>query len=285
MSPDSRPVVVTGANGQLGRALVAALAGREVAALDIDTLDIVDHDAVVGEMRSLRPSVIINTAAYTAVDACEANSAAVFAVNSTAVGYLVEAAAEVDAHLVQLSTDYVFSGDQPEPYVETDATNPQSVYGRSKLAGEVAAGPNATVVRTSWLNSAHGSNMVKTVLRLAENHSTLSFVDDQRGHPSFAGDIAPVIVRLADERLGGVFHLTNQGPVSWYEFAREVLAGAGHDPERVLPIATANLVPPQPAPRPENSVLDNQALRELGWPETRDFREPLAELIADLQAD
>lgn len=282
MSP-AGPVLVTGASGQLGHDVVAALVGRETVAADRAALDVTDRDAVMEMVTAVRPVAVVNCAGFTAVDACESEPERAMAVNATAVEYLADAAATVGAHLVHLSTDYVFSGDKEAPYDEDDPTDPRSVYGRSKLAGEHAAGPDATVVRTSWLCGDHGANMVKTVLRLAETHPTLRFVDDQRGHPSFCADIASVVVELADERVGGIVHLTNQGPVSWYEFAREVMAAAGLDPDRVEPIATADLDPPRPAPRPANSVLDNRVLRERGRAPTRDFREPLAELVARLR--
>jgi dTDP-4-dehydrorhamnose reductase len=158
------------------------------------------------------------------------------------------------------------------------------MYGRSKLGGELELGPGDTIVRTSWVCGFHGGNMVKTILRLAGEHDTLSFVDDQRGHPTFADDLAAQIRRLVVDRRPGLFHVTNQAAVSWYEFAREVLAAAGLDPDRVRPIATADLDPPRPAPRPANSVLDNAALRLSGLPLADDFRVPLRRLVARLQS-
>ena len=280
-------VVITGAAGQLGVDLVqhCRSSGDEVVAFDRAGLDVTDRDAVLAAIAEARPDAVLNAAAYTAVDACETNVELAHAVNATAVGHLADACAATNAHLVHVSTDYVFDGTLDRPYREDDATNPQSVYGRSKLAGEIAAGPDATIVRTSWVCSEHGNNMVKLVLRLAaEPGKTLAFVDDQRGHPTFTADLAPAVRRLAVERRSGTFHLTNAGAVSWYEFVREVLAAAGHDPERVRPIATAELDPPRPAPRPANSVLDNAAWRAAGHQPLRDFREPLAELVAALDA-
>jgi dTDP-4-dehydrorhamnose reductase len=226
---------------------------------------------------------VINAAAYTAVDACETNEALAFAVNADAVGHLAAACELLGAHLVHVSTDYVFDGTLDRPYREDDATNPQSVYGRSKLAGEQAAGPAAAVARTSWVCGEHGNNMVKLVLRLASNpDQALAFVDDQRGHPTFTADLAPALRRLAVDRRVGIHHLTNQGAVSWYQFVREILSRAGHDPDRVVPISTSDLDPPRPAPRPANSVLDNAVWRAAGLPPLRDFREPLADLITKL---
>ena len=284
----SHPIVVTGAAGQLGRDVVIALgeAGRDAVALERADLDLTDADAVVSTLTELQPSAVVNCAAYTAVDACETNEETAFAVNEAGVRTLAEACRSVGAHLVHVSTDYVFDGELARPYREDDATNPQSVYGRSKLAGEEAAvdvlGDGATVVRTSWVCGEHGNNMVKLVRRLADGGTDMAFVSDQVGHPTFTADLAPALVTLADERHGGVFHLTNAGAVSWYEFVADVLEASGHDRSMVRPITTAELDPPRPAPRPANSVLDNARWRELGHEPLRDFREPLAELVAAL---
>jgi dTDP-4-dehydrorhamnose reductase len=279
-------VVVTGAGGQLGVDLVehCTSMGDEVIALDRSSLDITDAVAVRELLASIRPDAVINAAAYTAVDACETDQATAFAVNADAVGFLSAACDLSGAHLVHVSTDYVFDGTLDRPYREDDATNPQSVYGQSKLAGEIAAGSDAAVARTSWVCGEHGNNMVKLVLRLAADpDQALAFVDDQRGNPTFTADLAPALRTLAVDRRSGIHHLTNEGAVSWYEFVREILGAAGHDPERVRPISTADLQPPRPAPRPANSVLDNAAWRAAGYQPLRDFREPLTELVAKLQ--
>ena len=228
----------------------------------------------------------MHAAAWTAVDACEGDPERAFATNALAVRWVVEGCARVGAHLLHVSTDYVFDGTLERPYHEWDRPNPQSVYGASKLAGEIEAlalGPDAAVVRTSWLCGAHGSNVVEKVLGAA-GHSPdgLAFVDDQRGCPTFTADLAPVLRRLALDRRSGLHHVTNQGVVTWFEFAREILAAGGYDPDLVRPITTAELDPPRPAPRPANSALDNAALRAAGIPLLRDFREPLAE--SDLRA-
>ena len=280
-------LLVTGAAGQLGLDVVdhARSLDDEVVAVAKADLDITDADAVRRLLDEVRPDAVINAAAYTAVDACETNEAVAFAVNGDAVGHLSAACELVGAHLVHVSTDYVFDGTLDRPYREDDITNPQSVYGRSKLAGELAAGPGAAIARTSWVCGEHGNNMVKLVLRLAANpDQALAFVDDQRGKPTFTADLAPALHRLAADRRAGIHHVTNQGAVSWYEFVREILTASGHDPDRVRPIATSDLDPPRPAPRPANSVLDDTAWRAAGYEPLRDFREPLAELVAKLQA-
>lgn len=282
-------VFITGAGGQLGHDLEAAFAEthHEVVAADHASCDVTDRDAVMAAICSLRPDAIVHAAAWTAVDACESDPARAFRVNALGSRFVAEAAARVGAAVHYVSTDYVFDGSKDGPYTEWDEPAPRSVYGASKLAGErevLSIAPAATVIRTSWVCGLHGANMVKTILRLAAEHETLRFVDDQRGHPTFTADLAPAIRRLVVERRTGVFHLTNQGAVSWYEFAREVLAAAGLDPARVVPIATAELDPPRPAPRPANSVLANEAWAASGLALLRDFRAPLAELVAQLRA-
>lgn len=278
-------ILITGAGGQVGRELVSVFqtAGHVVAGFDHATLDITNRDAMRSTLTEFHPDAIVHSAAWTAVDACEGDPDRAFAVNAMGTRFVVEAARLVGAHVHYISTDYVFDGMKDSPYVEWDQTNPQSVYGASKLAGERELGDDSTIIRTSWVCGFHGPNMVKTILRLAGEHETLSFVDDQRGCPTFADDLAAMIARLVTERRSGVFHVTNAGPVSWYEFAREVLRVSGQDPDRVKPVATADLQPPRPAPRPANSVLDHAALRLSGIDTMDDFLVPLTRLIGQLQ--
>src|SRR6185437_7412990 len=277
-------VLVTGAGGQLGRDLVDAFGGvvptggrrcalygpegprgghsaSEVVGVDHATLPVEDRGLVLAAVDDVRPDVIVHAAAWTAVDACEADPDRAFAVNALGTRHLAEAADRYGAHLVYVSTDYVLDGRGDRPYVEWDQPNPLSVYGRSKLGGERECPPDATIVRTSWVCGAHGANMVKTALRLAGGDGPLRFVDDQHGCPTFTADLAAAVVTLATDRRSGVHHVTNQGATTWFGFVQAVLAAAGHDPDRVLPVATADLQPPRPAPRPANSVLDNAALR------------------------
>jgi dTDP-4-dehydrorhamnose reductase len=280
-------VVVTGAGGQLGRDTVAACtsSGDEVLACDRGALDITDRDQVLGAITSFAPDAVIHCAAWTAVDACEDEPGRAFATNGLAVRWIAEACHRSGAHLVHLSTDYVFDGTLDRPYHEWDAPNPASVYGASKLAGEDEAlrlGGSAAVVRTSWVCGQHGTNMVRTVLGLIERQPVLSFVDDQIGNPTFTADLAPVLRRIALDRRSGVLHLTNSRSVSWFEFVREIVAAAGGDPGMVQPISSADLQPARPAKRPANSRLDNRAAQMSGLPSMRDFAEPLAELVAVL---
>lgn len=278
-------VLVTGAAGQLGRDVARTWqkAGDTVLAADRSVLDVTHREAVHEAVAEWRPDVVVNCAAWTAVDACEADPERARAVNGHAVRWLAEAVDAVGARLVHVSTDYVFDGAKSSPYLENDVTHPQCVYGQTKLLGEnesLALGDAATVVRTSWVCSAHGGNMVATVRRLLAEGSPMSFVDDQRGCPTFTADLAPALRQLAVDRNAGVFHLTNAGAVSWYEFVREIVAAFGGDPAAVRPITTAELDPPRPARRPANSVLENAAWAALGQAPLRDHRDALAELAA-----
>jgi dTDP-4-dehydrorhamnose reductase len=277
-------VLVTGAGGQVGHELVAAFGSDEVIAADRTMLDVTDRSAVLAAITTSRPQVIVHAAAWTAVDACELDPGQADRVNALGTRHVAEAARRVGAHLCYFSTDYVFDGTKESPYTEWDEPNPQSAYGRSKLGGEreLAGMPDTTIVRISWVCGRHGTNMVKTILKLANEHETLRFVDDQRGSPTFADDAAATVRHLVGERRPGLFHVTNQGTTSWYEFARAVLESAGLDPARVEPITTAELRPPRPAPRPANSVLDNAALRLSGLPLPPDYRESLDRLVGIL---
>ena len=277
-------LLITGANGQLGHELVRATiaAGHEVVATSHETLDITDKLAVDAAITVARPDVVIHAAAWTAVDACESDPDKAMLVNGTATKYIADAAHAVGAHVVYISTDYVFDGSKTSAYDEEDAPNPQSVYGASKLEGERALGANDAIVRIAWVCGFYGSNMVKTILRLAEQPQ-LKFVDDQIGNPTFADDAAEMIVRIATEKRSGTWHVTNQGDVSWYEFARQVLMAAGFDANKVAPIKTHELQPPRPAKRPFNSVLNNTSLKRAGIELLPDFRMPLARLVSQIQ--
>ncbi len=281
-------VLVTGSAGQLGSDVADRLsaAGDEVTGVDRSQLDIVVSEDVELLVAQVQPDVVINCAAFTAVDRCETEVDLAYDVNHYGVRVLAEACGRSGSHLVHVSTDYVFDGTLKRPYQEDDATSPQSVYGRSKLKGERAAteilGDACTIVRTSWVCGEQGNNMVKLVRRLAASGKPMSFVDDQRGCPTFTADLAPALRTLALDRPGGIFHLTNAGPVSWYAFVREILAVSGDDPHLVTPIATSELDPPRPAPRPANSVLANARWVAEGRLPLRDFRAPLAELVARL---
>jgi dTDP-4-dehydrorhamnose reductase len=281
-------VLVTGAGGQLGceiSRLASTQPDLEVIAASSGELDVGDREAVLSAVGGHRPDLIVHAAAWTAVDACETDPGRAFRVNALGTRNVAEAAERHSAHLVSLSTDYVFDGTASRPYNEWDQTNPLSVYGASKLAGEreaLSVCPGATVVRTSWVCGAFGNNMLKTILRLAAKDGPLRFVDDQVGCPTFTSDLAAMLLRLGRERAPGIVHVTNQGATSWYQFATEVVIASGGDRSRVQAITTDQLQPPRPAPRPKNSVLDNAVLRLSGRGQLDDYRKPLSRAVKEL---
>ena len=258
---------------------------HDVLATDIDTMRVDDRDAVLGAFTAFRPELVLHGGALTAVDLCETEADKAFAVNAVGTRHIAEAARLVGAHVVYVSTDYVFDGTSGRPYREWDPPCPTSVYGASKLAGERECSPGSTIVRTSWLCGAHGANMVATALRLAEGEGELRFVDDQHGSPTFTADLAPAVVTLGLDRRPGIFHVTNSGATTWWGFVRAVLANAGADPDRVKPIKSTELDPPRPAPRPAYSVLDNMALRVSGLPALPDWHDGLSRLVTALRSE
>ena len=280
-------ILVTGAAGQLGRELVDAARGakHEVVALSKAELDITDREAVSRAMSEAHPDVVIHAAAWTAVDACESDPAKARLVNVEGTHNVVIAARAVGARTVYISTDYVFDGTKVGPYVEDDAPNPQSEYGRSKLAGELEMGEDDLIVRISWVCGFHGANMVKTILKLMRTQPELRFVEDQVGNPTMADDAARGIIRLVEHEAHGVWHLTNEGATSWYGFAGDVLEAAGEDRARVKPIKTSDLQPPRPAQRPANSVLSNAKVLASGIQPLPHYRESLRRLVRQLLDD
>ena len=284
--PSLMRVLVTGAGGQLGQELVTAfsLAGDQVTACDHVLLDVADRDRVLQVVGAVVPDVVVHAGAWTDVDGCERDPDRAYAVNAMGTRHVAEGARAAGARVCYVSTDYVFDGRADRPYREWDATNPLSVYGRSKLAGEAALAATDTVVRTSWLCGRHGRNFVKTILGRATEGKELSVVDDQHGCPTFADDLAGMVRRLAVERRPGVFHVTNQRQTTWYGFAREAVKAAGLDVGLVRPVSTDRMQPPRPAPRPAFSVLDNSALRLSGIPLLADHHEPLERLVKELMA-
>ena len=249
-------LLVTGAAGMLGTEVVAASGGHEAVALARADLDVTDAAAVRAAVRDSRPYAVIHCAAWTDVDAAETAEDAATAVNGDGAGHVAAAAAEAGAHVVHVSTDYVFGGDATEPYREDAPTGPHTAYGRSKLAGEravAAAAPDAhAIVRTAWLFGPHGPNFVDTMLRLAGERSELKVVDDQLGCPTYAGHLARALVQIAEARTPGVLHVAGGGSCTWYDLARATFARAGVD-VTVHPCTTAEF--PRPAPRPAYSVL------------------------------
>jgi dTDP-4-dehydrorhamnose reductase len=275
---NSPKILVTGGGGQLGQELERELCYEHLIVLPRNQLDITNCEAVDLAVETHQPDFIINAGAFTAVDECESEPDVAYAANAIGPAHLVRAADRYGARVVQISTDYVFDGTQSRAYRETDKTNPSSEYGRSKLAGEQAMRPEDLIVRTSWLCGAHGSNL----LSLASRGTPMAFVVDQVGHPSFTSDVASTIHDLVLKEANGIFHVTNQGIVSWYEFVKEILKALGKPTELVTAIRTEELIPQRAALRPANSVLDNLALREAGIPELPDFRESLPQVLGKI---
>ena len=255
--------LIVGAGGQLGRSLAASVpAEMEAVALGSDALDIGDGRAVAAAIATYAPDLVLNAAAYTAVDRAETDEAAAARVNIAAVAYLAAATARAGARLVHVSTDFVFDGTASRPYAPTAPTAPLGVYGRTKLAGEAAAGTDALIVRTAWVYAPAGHNFVRTMLRLMAERPEVRVVADQIGTPTYAPGLARALWRLASAGAQGVHHYTDSGVASWYDFAvaiqEEALPlGLLARAVPVIPIVTADY--PTPARRPHYSVLDTRA--------------------------
>lgn len=270
-------ILVVGANGMLGHDLMEVLQG-DVRGLDLPELDITDLASVRKALLTLKPEIIVNSAAYTDVDGCESNVETAMSVNGEGVGLLALTAREIGAKLVQVSTDYVFNGGKGSPYLEDDATGPLSIYGESKLAGELnaAMAPKHLIVRTQWLYGIHGKNFVETMIRLAAEKSELSVVDDQIGSPTFTRDLALAIKALLDKGCNGTYHAANSGFCSWNEFAKAIFQEEGLS-VTVNPMTTKQLN--RPARRPLYSTLDcGKLARDAGFA-PRPWREALQEYL------
>lgn len=257
-------ILVVGARGMLGQDLLTVLDG-DVRGVDVDEVDITSFEAVRRTLLTLHPRVVVNCAAYTDVDGCEQKVETAMEVNGEGVGHLALACREVGAKLVQVSTDYVFDGRKGTPYGEDDPTAPLSVYGESKLAGEMNCRlcEDHLIVRTQWLYGVHGKNFVETMLRLAAERDELSVVDDQIGSPTWTMDLSRAIRALIERGCRGTYHAANAGTCSWNEFARTIFSQSG-TAVTVKPLSTAELG--RPAPRPLYSVLDCTKLsRDAGF--------------------
>jgi len=272
-------VLITGGDGQLSTDLSRVFESPDLIVLSRAALDITEPHEVQKVMGYYKPDVVINAAAFTDVDGCEDNPEQAKLINSLGPQNLVFAAQQIGARVVQISTDYVFDGSLKRPYTEGDQTNPQSVYGQTKLAGERAMRDSDLIVRTSWLCGLHGSNILKTIVQLAQTGKPMSFVNDQTGNPSFTNDVAVTIQQLVEVEAQGIFHVTNQGSVSWYQFAEIILGLMGRPSDQLKAITSEQLEPPRPAPRPTNSILKNERLSRLGIEPPPDFRVTLPKLL------
>lgn len=301
MAPSDRPtILITGRNGQVGRALMRALpAHADVIAVGRDECDLTYPAGITSYLEELRPDLIINPAAYTAVDKAETERDLAMKVNAGAPAALAAVAAELGVPIIHYSTDYVFDGNKDGFYRESDLPNPLSVYGASKLAGEEAVRlrqPKHVILRVSWVFSADGRNFLKTILRLARDRDKLSIVSDQQGAPSSADMIAAATVKVVDRLLSeadpeyGTYHLAAEGETSWHGYAQHIVAEAARigvplmvTPDLVLPISSADY--PTAAARPRNSRLDTEKFRTEFDYTPANWREEVSRILGELKGE
>ncbi|WP_413165867.1 dTDP-4-dehydrorhamnose reductase [Capilliphycus salinus ALCB114379] len=288
-----RQILLIGKDGQLGQELLPILASTgEVKSVGRESLDLANPEAIAKIVADVKPNLIINAAAYTAVDKAESQKELAIAINGTAPGILAKQAAEIGATLIHVSTDYVFDGSQSHPYLETDPTQPLGAYGESKLAGEKAileTQANAAIVRTAWVYGVGGKgNFVKTMLRLGADREELRVVCDQVGSPTWTGDLAEAIVQLSDNinsETTGIYHYTNSGVTSWYDFAVAIFEEAKQldfplKIQRVVPISTSEY--PTPARRPAYSVLNTKKISAILGTHPPHWRQSLRKMLSEL---
>ena len=273
-------ILITGAYGMLGSDLREVLKNHELIVTGSKDLDITNEENVIEFIDENSPEVVINAAAYTAVDDCETNYDEAYAVNAIGPKNLAIACKKQDVPLVHISTDYVFDGSKRTPLLENDALGPQSAYGKTKLEGEKFIQEYTDkyfILRTAWLYGIHGNNFVQTMLSLAENHDEITVVDDQIGSPTYSLDLAVSIANLLNSDKYGIYHLTNEGECSWYEFSKRIFELSDVD-VKVLPVTTEEF--PRPAPRPHYSVLSNQKWIKAGFPPMRKYEEALSDYLS-----
>ena len=278
-------ILITGANGQLGREVAKQYLekkGIDLILTDVSDLDITNVEKVNSFVNKNKPNVIINCAAHTAVDKCETEIDMAYKINTIGPKNLATAANEIGAEIVQISTDYVFDGTRNEFLTEFDEVNPQTVYGKTKLEGEVLVknlNPKHYIVRTAWLYG-DGNNFVKTMINLSKTNNTLKVVNDQKGTPTSTVDLARVIIKLVEDKNYGLFHCTCKGECTWYEFTKEIFRLKGILTE-VIPCNTDEF--PRPAKRPEYSVLRNYMLELTTGDITRSWEESLEDYLLKLE--
>lgn len=284
-------ILVTGANGQLGWELQRAKPGDcELTALSRDQLDITDLEQVKNTINSIKPDWIINAAAYTAVDKAESDSAGAYAINAEGAANLAMAAQAINARLLHISTDFIFDGKNNRPYLPEDKPNPLGIYGASKLAGEQKVrellGDDTLIIRTAWVYSSHGNNFVKTMLRLMAERNTLGVVEDQVGTPSWAAEIAAAIYLSIENNLRGIYHWTDTGAASWYDFSVAIYelgkeTGLLNNSITINPISTEDY--PTPAVRPPYSILNKDSLRKAINYTGKHWRDSLSQMILEIK--
>ncbi|EJV57862.1 dTDP-4-dehydrorhamnose reductase [Bacillus wiedmannii] len=277
-------VLVTGAKGQLGQDVLCLLENQpwEIFGFGRKELDITNEEQVCEKVLSIKPDIIIHTAAYTQVDQAESDEETAFKVNAEGTKYLAKAAETVGARFCYVSTDYVFDGTKKEPYQTEDQTNPQTVYGKSKLVGEQYTREYCSkyfIVRTSWVFGLYGNNFVKTMLRLADERSELGVVSDQFGSPTYTTDLARFIIELVATNKYGIYHASNSGICSWYEFAKEIFRQSNKN-INVNAISTAEF--PRPAQRPAYSALEQKKITEQGLIMLPNWKEALGRYLSQM---
>lgn len=290
-------ILISGANGQLGKELTrilntgfaeigeipCTLKNADIINTDVDNLDITNINDVLSFVENERPQVIINCSAFTNVDLCETDKDTAFNVNSLGPRNLAIAAQKVNTKLIHISTDYVFSGDGNEPYCEYDICNPQSIYGKTKYLGEQYVKEFCSkyfIVRTSWLYGYEGNNFVKTIMNLAGQRESIKLVNDQRGNPTNANDLAYHILKLVDSNEYGIYHCTGNGECSWYDFACKIVEYANINCE-VMPCTTEEF--PRPAKRPSYSSLNNMMLKNTIGDKMRFWQDALKNFIKNYE--
>ena len=273
-------ILITGAYGMLGTDLREVMKNHDVIATGSKDLDITDEKKCIEFISENKPEIVINAAAYTAVDDCETHYDDAYAVNAIGPKNLAIACKRMDIPLVHISTDYVFDGTKRTPLIEKDNLGPQSAYGKTKLEGEKFIQENTDkyfILRTAWLYGLYGGNFVKTMLDLSETHDEITVVNDQIGSPTFSLELAIAICDLLESDKYGIYHVTNEGECSWYDFAREIFKISGID-VKVIPVSTEEF--PRPAPRPHYSVLSNKKWKASGFVPMRDYKEALNQFIS-----
>lgn len=273
-------ILIIGSEGMLGHDLVDILSKEnEVSTTTIDTLDITDIKKTIDTVKNINPDLVINAAAFTDVNGSEAKQDLAYKVNGIGTRNVAVACKETDSALVYICTDYVFDGKKGTSYAEYDQPNPLSVYGKTKLQGETFIRDILSkfyIVRTSWLYGYNGPNFITTMLKLAETRDSISVVNDQVGSPTYTVDLAKSIAELIKKPTYGIYHITNSGECSWYEYAKEIFEIAEIE-IAVNPVSTEEY--PQPAPRPKYSVLENYNWKMEGFPENRHYRDAIQEYM------